>query len=395
MSDVTELRDPRDGRGSAAPDSSDHGSSEPGSSKPGAHSLSEILSQAQYWETCLTELAHSKTLKEVEARFGHSPEWLFIGCGSSYYVALAAAATMKSIAGRRALAIPASELLLYPELVFSTAPCVPVLISRSGQTSEVLKAAEILRDRNVPSLAISCARGQLLETLATVTVTVPADEQSTVMTRSFTSMLLALQFLAGRISGDARYCSDLLSMPALTQPALNALPDRIRDFVATHTFTNYVCLGQGPFYGLACEYGLKVMEMSISSSQVFHSLEFRHGPKSVVTPSTLLIFLLSEHGYDAECDLLEEMKSLGGTTMVIANQANTRARAAADLLIELQLPLPELGRLAPCVVPGQLLALHTGLKKGLNPDSPRYLSRSVILENDGTNKPSKKPEPVA
>ena len=390
MSDATELRHARDGRGSVAPSSPESSPSE-----PGAHSLAEILSQAQYWETCLEELTHSRSLKEVEARFGQSEEWLFVGCGSSYYVALAAAAIMKYVAGRRARAIPASEMLLYPELVFSAAPCVPVLISRSGQTSEVLKAAELLRERDIPTIAISCATGQLLEKLAAVTITVPADEQSTVMTRSFTSMLLALQFLAGRISGSASYCSELQAMPALAIPALINVPERIREFVASYKFTNYVCLGQGPFYGLACEYGLKVAEMSLSFSQVFHSLEFRHGPKSVVTPATLLIFLLSEQGHEAECDLLEEMKSLGGTTMVIANHANARVRAAADLLVELQIPLTEFARLAPSVVPGQLLALHTGLMKGLNPDSPRYLSRAVILEDDTSNKHSKKPEPVA
>jgi glucosamine 6-phosphate synthetase-like amidotransferase/phosphosugar isomerase protein len=109
----------------------------------------------------------------------------------------------------------------------------------------------------------------------------------------------------------------------------------------------------------------------------------------------LLIFLLSEKGYEAECNLLEEMKSLGGTTMVIANRANARVRAAADLLVELQISHTELARLAPSLVPGQLLALHTGLKKGLNPDSPRYLSRAVILEHDSSTKGSTKPEPVA
>jgi len=383
----------RDGRGSLS--SVAGNASEDRSSESGAHSLAEILSQVQYWEACLAELKDSQSLKEVEGRFGYNQEWLFIGCGSSYYVALAAAATMKSVTGRRARAIPASEMLLYPELVFSADPIVPVLISRSGQTSEVLKAAEALRSRGVPSIAISCAEGQLLEKLATVTVTVAADEQSTVMTRSFTSMLLALQFLAGRLSENLSYCEELLAMPAFAGQALMSVEERIREFVANRTFTDYVCLGQGPFYGLACEYGLKVMEMSLSFSQVFHSLEFRHGPKSVVTPETLLIFLLSEKGNDAECDLLEEMKALGGTTMVIANRASARVRAATDLLVELQIPGRELARLAPSVVPGQLLALQTGLKKGLNPDSPRFLSRAVILGDGSAPQRSHKPEPVA
>ena len=357
----------------------------------GAFSLAEISSQVQCWEACLAEFSQSQTLKEIEIRFGEGPEWLFIGCGSSYYVALAAAATMKSLTGRRAWAVPASEILLYPELVFGTGVCVPVLISRSGQTSEVLKAAEVLKERGIPSLAISCAQGQSLEKLATCTITLPADERSTVMTRSFTSMLLALQFLAGQLARNHAYCDALVAMPQAASVMLFQLHDQIREFVSNHTFTNYVCLGHGAFYGLACEYGLKVTEMSLSIAQVFHSLEFRHGPKSAVTRESLLIFLLSDRGFEAECDLLEEMKSLGGTTLVVANHANGRIKRAADLLVELRLPVPELARLAPALVPGQLLALHTGLKKGLNPDTPRYLTRSVILSEDG----SQKPEPVA
>lgn len=357
------------------------------STEPGFHSLAEILSQPKCWETCLTELTRSQTVKEVITRFNDAPEWLFIGCGSSYYVALAAAATMKSLTRRTARAIPASEVLLYPELVFSGAACVPVLISRSGQTSEVLKVAEMLKKRNIPSIAVSCVNGQSLEKLATITITVPADEQSTVMTRSFTSMLLALQFLAAQIARDSAHCDALIAMPELAAAALKSVPEQIREFVAHHSFTDYVCLGQGPFYGLACEYALKVMEMSMSSAQVFHSLEFRHGPKSTVTPRTLLIFLLSEQGYHAECDLLEEMKALGGTTLVIANRADARVRAAADMLVELSLKLPELARLAPFLVSGQLIGLHTGLKKGLNPDSPRYLSRAVILDDNGSKSP--------
>ena len=372
MSDATELKPSRDGRNLV---------------EPGGHSLAEILSQPQCWGTCLAELKQSQSMKEVTARFNHAGEWLFIGCGSSYYVALAAAATMKSLTGRPARAVPASEILLYPELVFSQDPCIPVLISRSGQTSEVLKAAELLNKRGLASVAVSCVNGQSLEKLATITITLPADEKSTVMTRSFTSMLLALQFLASRVAGNEAYADALSAMPELAAAALKPVPERIRDFVARHTFADYVCLGHGPFYGLACEYALKMTEMSVSYAQFFHSLEFRHGPKSIVRPETLVIFLLSEQGYDAECDLLEEVKSLGGTTLVVANQANPRVHAAADLVVELGLKLPETARLAPSLVPGQLLGLHTGLKKGLNPDSPRHLSRAVILEGDGSKNP--------
>jgi glutamine---fructose-6-phosphate transaminase (isomerizing) len=361
------------------------------SKAPGAYSLAEILSQPQCWNGCLSKVRESGILEQVRDRFLDSDEYIFIGCGSSYYVALCAAATMTSF-GVRARAIPASELLLYPDPVLtgSTRP-VPVLISRSGQTSEVLQAAELLRACAVPTIAISCVEHQVLEELASVTITLPAaDEKSTVMTRSFTSMLLTLQTLAATVGKRSDILEVLPKIPDLAISTFGGLAERIRAFVAQHRFADYVCLGQGPFFGLACEYALKVTEMSVSYAQAFHTLEFRHGPKSIVAADTLLVFVLSEQGRQSECDMLEEMKSLGGTTLVVANHADKRARAAADMLVDLAMDAPEITTLAPMLVTGQLLGLYTGLKKNLDPDSPRNLSRAVIL-----NKPATTPEHAA
>ena len=361
------------------------------SKAPGAYSLAEILSQPQCWTTCLSTVRANGILEQVRDRFSDCDEYIFLGCGSSYYVALCAAATMTSF-GVRARAVPASELLLYPDLVLmgSKRP-VPVLISRSGQTSEVLQAAELLRARSIPALAISCVEHQVLEQLVSVTITLPAaDEKSTVMTRSFTSMLLTLQTLAATIAKRPDMLELFTKVPDFAISMFADLPEKIRAFVAQHRFADYVCLGQGPFFGLACEYALKVTEMSVSYAQVFHTLEFRHGPKSIVAPETLLVFILSETGRQAECDMLEEMKSLGGTTLVVANHADKRARAAADILVDLAIESPEIATLAPMLVTGQLLGLYTGLKKTLDPDSPRNLSRAVIL-----NKPSTTTEHAA
>jgi glutamine---fructose-6-phosphate transaminase (isomerizing) len=358
---------------------------------PGAFSLAEIISQPECWSACLERLQSNGVWDQVRNRFTSTEEYLFIGCGSSYYVALCAAASLTTLTGIRARALAASEILLYPDLVLAaTKHCLPVLISRSGQTSEVLKAAELLRSRSIATLAISCAEGQALEKSASLTITLPAaDEKSTVMTRSFTSMLFALQNLAALIVG-GKHSEDLARMPDLAAAALGTLPERIRGFVNRRRFADYVCLGQGPWFGLACEYALKVTEMSVSYAQVFHTLEFRHGPKSIVGPETLLIFLISESGRDVETDVLEEMKSLGGATLVVANHADARVRQAADFLVDLSLDGPELTRLAPSLVAGQLLGLYTGIGKGLDPDSPPHLSRAVILDDEG-----KKPEHAA
>ncbi len=358
---------------------------------PGSHSLAEILSQPQCWSASLEELSQKGTLQSIAKRFSDATEWVFIGCGSSYYVALCAAASMNRLTKLRARAVPASEILLYPDSVLAgKGSCAPVLISRSGLTSEVIAAAEMLKARGIPTLGISCATGQPLEELASETIMLSrADEKSTVMTRSFTSMLLSLQGLAAVIAGNSEFFESLSAMSRAVASLLPTLPGRIGEFVSGHHFADYVYLGQGPFYGLSCECALKVTEMSVSYAQSFHTLEFRHGPKSIVGPETMLGFLLSESGYQAECEALEEMKSLGATTLAVCNRADDAARAASDLLIELQLDVPEFARLAPSLLVGQLLGLYSGLKKGLDPDSPRNLSRVVLLEDE---KASIKPE---
>jgi glutamine---fructose-6-phosphate transaminase (isomerizing) len=125
---------------------------------------------------------------------------------------------------------------------------------------------------------------------------------------------------------------------------------------------------------------LKVTEASCSYAQVFHSLEFRHGPKSIASSETLITFLMSETSYDAEVELLEEMKALGASTMVIANCIDRRAERASDFAIELGLRSSEYARLAAFAIWGQLFGVYYGIKKGLNPDSPKNLTRVVELK---------------
>lgn len=362
-------------------DSTRKDGTQPPSSSLGVHTLAEILSQPQCWTDCLQRLEAGDTVRQIAKQFGAVQEWIFVGCGSSYYIALAAASSWAAITGTRARALPASEILLFPDLAFlGPKEFVPVLISRSGQTSEVLRVAQLLKNQGIPSLAVSCASREKLASLATTSILLPeADEQSTVMTRSFTSMLLALEYVAASLAGDGGLVQDLRRLPAVGQRVLVDLPAQVRELVRRNPFSDYVCLGQGPYYGLACESSLKVMEMSQTYAQSFHTLEFRHGPKAVVNTSTLVTLLLSEENHDAEIEVLEEMKDLGGKTLVVAKNITARARAASDLAVDLDSTLPEISSLAPFVFAGQLVGLHNALEKGLDPDRPVNLSRVVLL----------------
>jgi glucosamine--fructose-6-phosphate aminotransferase (isomerizing) len=349
--------------------------------KLGFHTRTEIHSQPRCWEECLRRLKQDPQVEWILQNCSNQRRWLFMGCGSSYYLAQAAASTWKAVTGLTAQAIPASELLLFPDLILDRdSPFQPVLISRSGHTSEILESADYLKSKEMPPVAVTCAPDQDLEQRAAATLCLPAaDEKSTVMTRSFTSMLLGIQFLAGRWAANEEFLDALDRLPDLVQPALEGISSALESFVAAREFEDYVWLGQGPFYGLACEGALKVKEMSCSYAQNFHTLEFRHGPKSIVGPETLIMFQLSEVGYQAEREVVEEVKALGGAVMAVAHETDERVRKAADLLFELHMPGHEYARLAAHILPAQLLGFYTGLKKRIDPDHPRHLSRVVIL----------------
>ena len=343
----------------------------------------EILSQGEVWQTVLDELRNSLILEKILTATKNKREWVFVGCGTSFYLAEAAAISWMTLTGQSARAIPASEILLFPQLLRAEgAGLQAVVISRSGRTSEAVRAAEVLKkELSIPTVGITCAQHSELERACDLSVVLrAADEQSMVMTRSFTSMLLCLQALAALQAGNQAFVDALRTMAGEFASRIEKIAKDVESFVSRHSFADYVFLGQGPFYAIAREAALKVMEMSCSYSQFFHALEFRHGPKAIVTPAACLTFFLSGTAQKAEAEVLSEMKDLGGVIVSICNRADASIRQLSNLVVELGLDESELTWLAPSIVPCQLLGFFTGWRKGFSPDRPKNLTHVVILD---------------
>ena len=260
-----------------------------------------------------------------------------------------------------------------------------VFVSRSGKTTEVLRAAEWLKaNAAVQTLGVTCNENSALEETCTHMLKLPwADEKSMVMTRSFTSILLHFERLGAKFMGDAELAHALEALPEKTERWLAANADKIRALGTKRRFADFVFLGQGAHYWLAQEAALKMTEMSSSYAQAYHTLEFRHGPKSIASKDTLITFLLSDDAMEEESQLIGEVRKLGAATFVVANRATPALRRDSDLLIELGMDEPEYARLALTAIPAQLLGLAVGLRKKLDPDVPKNLTRAVVL---GSNK---------
>jgi glutamine---fructose-6-phosphate transaminase (isomerizing) len=348
-----------------------------------SHTINEIVSQGEVWRSVLQHLEETDVLNKILTDSAALKDWIFVGCGTSFYLAEAAAESFTLLTGQPARAVPASETLLFPALYKTSGnDSRIVVVSRSGHTSEAVRAANMVRQyRGVKTVGITCGENTPLEKACDFTIVLrPADEKSMVMTRSFTSMLFTLQLLAARRAGMTEFAQSAQRNATAISGKMAALRETVRKFVQGHSFADYVFLGQGPHYAIAREGALKIMEMSCSYSQSFHTLEFRHGPKSIVSPATCLTFFLSKDGYAAEAEVLAEMKELGGVTLTVCNEATAAVRRSSDLVVELGLDGHELASLAPSVIPAQLLGYFSGRRKGLDPDSPKNLSRVVMLD---------------
>src|SRR5258708_29180402 len=138
--------------------------SAPASPVRSLHTLLEILSQPEVWLASQRELADNHFFQAALKSTSQRKGWLFVGCGTSFYLAEAAAASWTLLTGQRARALPASELLLFPRLAqLHVADLQVVIISRSGRTSEAVRPPPLLfRQRHLPTLAPTCPRASCL-----------------------------------------------------------------------------------------------------------------------------------------------------------------------------------------------------------------------------------------
>jgi len=346
----------------------------------GVHTRAEILSQPQVWKSTL------ERLHELDgSSFPDTAKYdqvIFSGCGSTHYLARWAAQMAEPVNGTVCRAVPASDLLLFPEAWWHRAKStLLVTISRSGETTETIRAMERFVSASLGDTAvITCYPDQPLARLTQNVISVPdAQERSVAQTRSFTSMLLAAIWLV------------LKQVPASLPEAIANAGQQLIDgyrHVAEQigrddSIERFFFLGSGPLYGLANEAMLKMKEMSLSYAESYHFHEFRHGPMSVVNDQSLILGLIGETAAKPQNVLLEEMQRMGARTLSLQDHADTANPASVDFPILFESGIPEIWQ-APLYLPIlQLLAFERSLHRGLSPDRPANLASVVVLGENG------------
>ena len=338
----------------------------------GLHTRNEILTQTDAWSDALDVVEKNKKALQTLLNADYQ-QVVFTGCGSTYYLSLSAAALYQEMTGRKARAVPGGELLLNAQTTLTEGKTLLVAVSRSGSTTETVRVVEkFKRENRGPVLAITNYGNQPLASLADLTLAVEkGQEQSVAQTRSFASMFVASTAMSLLVADRQDEYKSMSKLPEVGQKLMTCYETQAKEIGENMNFDRFYFLGSGLRYGLACEVNLKMKEMTLTHSEPFHFLEFRHGPMSMVNENAVVVGMLSDVNRVHEAKVLSEMKMLGGTVAAFGE-------SEADVCFESHVPESVRSVLYLPVI--QLMAFYRSLAKGLNPDRPTNLTAVVKLD---------------
>lgn len=142
-------------------------------------------------------------------------------------------------------------------------------------------------------------------------------------------------------------------------------------------YDRFVFLGSGAQHPLTQEAGLKIQEMAVATSEAYFSLDYRHGPKACANAETMVtLFTFSDRAQGLA--LARDVRALGAGLIVIGPDAAAYGEHANCTIVPVGMPDAEAAA-AAMMVPIQLFAYHTALRRCVDPDLPVNLSRVVVL----------------
>ncbi|MFI9554283.1 SIS domain-containing protein [Nonomuraea endophytica] len=288
------------------------------------HTEAEIASQPECWRRAVENVP-------VDALPRPGERVAVVGCGTSWFIAMAYA-TLRERAG-----LGETDAFAASEAPTGRRYDRVLALTRSGTTTEVLELLGKLGDTRTTAITAD-PNTPIMSAAEQVIVLDYADEKSVVQTRFATTQLAMLRASLGE---------DLTQAIADVEEAVAVpLPEQL---VEAEQFS---FLGSGWSVGLAQEAALKMREASRSWTEAYPAMEYRHGPISIAGPGRVTWMLGS-----APEGLREQVEATGGGFF----------ESALD-------PMAELVR-------AQRVAVARAFARGLNPDEPLHLTRSVILSS--------------
>jgi glucosamine--fructose-6-phosphate aminotransferase (isomerizing) len=301
----------------------------------------------------------------------------FVGCGSAAHAAKCGEYYFSRIASRQANFVVGSEFGYLED--FLNDRSLVVGFSQSGETIDLLESMKSARVRGATLAALVNVEGSSLYRMVDQPILLSAGPERCVLaTKSFTAKLAVLLMSAFAARGQVAHGAELVESAAaeiesfLSDGRVQQLRDLADQFKDAHHL--YV-IGRGPSYPMAQEAALKIKEVSYIHAEGFAGGELKHGVIALIEPGTpCLVLAPRDETFRAIVSGAQEIKARGGFIIGVSPTSSD--------VWDVHVPVADVGEAASIVnaVPPQVLAYELAVRRGLDPDKPRNLAKSVTVK---------------
>ena len=317
-------------------------------------------------------------------------EVFLVAAGTSFHSCLAGSYILSKLARITSIPVVSSEFM---ERYGSTVgiDSVVLTVSQSGETYDTLKAIDQARMRAATVLGITNTVGSTLTRVSRAyLIQQSGPEIGVAATKTFTSQVLVLAQMAlrlaksrGKLSQDELDELDekLHKVPGWVEESLERLGDPIEKLAESIMDEElFVFLGRGISAATALEARLKVLEITYVPSLAYPAGESKHGPISIIEDGVTCVFVCPQGETRPHIvGSIMEMKSRGARIISICEEGDSDIIRLSDQVIEMPKGIPEVLSPIVYIAPMQLLAYKLAVMKGLDPDMPRNLAKSVTV----------------
>jgi len=336
--------------------------------------LKEIYEQPQIILEILgspsQEVRFAKIIKKSRGAY-------LVGCGTASYACLAGQYLFSKITKRHINFAIGSEFGYH--LDFLNKDSLVVAISQSGETMDILESVKKAKERKAKIACLTNVFGSSLYRTSDYKMLIGAGpEKAVASTKAFTGMLAHLILLAYCINGQTKEGQKILSESVKSVNDVLS-PKSVKNIqklaVIIKDKKHIYVIGRGLSYPTALESALKIKEISYIHAEGLAAGELKHGPLALVEKGTPCIaFLPDDETYGANLAGAMEMKARGGFVIGIS----FKPHEVFDYFIKVD--NADEATIIPNVIVAQLLAYHLTIDKGLDPDKPRNLAKSVTVK---------------
>lgn len=337
--------------------------------------LKEILEQPVTIRASASQ--NEKEIKDLAQMIKRAFGSYLVACGTASYAALYGTYVFSSIAQKHINWAIGSEFPDYQH--FLTSKSLVIAVSQSGETADTLEAVKIAKQRGAKTVAIVNVIGSSLMRVSDhVILTNAGPEIAVVSTKAFTAQLSVLLLLAYTSLGKFKKGKFLIekTASAIGEMLDNRWLEDLQNIAKKLKKKEHIyVIGKGQNYPIALEAALKIKEASYIHGEGFAAGELKHGVITLIEEETPCIVLF---GNDQDKDYILssaiEMKSRGGYIIGIGPEKNE--------IFDEFIIVPDIADASAIIntLPIQLLAYYLAAEKGLDPDKPRNLAKSVTVK---------------